>query len=115
MITLKFNLFNDEFQLVTHRREQFHRQRAQAGLFTRLRHDTFLDIESYLTSRDLAHHLERIEIPIGEVGKALNDLRLMNITYATLFPDSDGAALEANLAPIIAQLGWSGVVVRLET
>lgn len=74
-----------------------------------------LDIELYLTDKDLAHHLECIEIPILEIGKALNDLRLMNITYATLFPDTDGADREANLGPVITQLGWSGAVVRLET
>lgn len=50
-----------------------------------------------------------------EIGKALNDLRLMNITYATLFPDVDGAANDANLAPVVQQLGCSGAVVKLST
>lgn len=109
-------LFDSEhFKIVTTRRDDFYRQRAQRGLFTRLRHDVNLDVESYLRDRDQLQYLERIEIPALEIGKALNDLRLMNITYSTLFPDVDGAARDANLAPVISQLGWSGMVVKLCT
>lgn len=110
------DVFKDgEFNLITSRREDFHRQRAQLGAFTWLRHDVYLDLETYLASRHLIFYLERIEIPGYEAGKALNDLRLMNITYATLFPDLVGAAQEANIAPMISQLSGGGVVTYLTT
>jgi hypothetical protein len=104
-----------EFEIVDWRRDEFHRQRAQQGLFTRLRHNTFLDLAAYLESKDMGYYLERILISSAEVGKALNDLRLMNVTYAALFPDLDGAARDTNVSGAITALGWSGTVVQLET
>lgn len=107
-------VFNDaEFELITDRQEDFHRQRAQAGVFTRLRHDVHLDIESYLAERGLLEYLERIEIPSIEAGKALHALRLMNISDATLFPDLQGAAGAANAAPVVTHLSGGGVVARI--
>lgn len=104
-----------ECEIITGRKDAFYRQRAQTGLFTRLRHDVHMNMEAYLESKNRAHYLERIEVPTMEIGKALNDLRLMNITYATLFPDIDGAARDANLSPLVTQLRGSGIVVRIET
>lgn len=104
-----------EFEILQPRRDQFLRQRAQAGLYTRLRHDLYLDLASYLEAKQVGHYLEEIRIPCGEIGKALYDLKLMNITYSTLFPDLDGAARDANLATVISGLGFSGVVVNLST
>jgi hypothetical protein len=101
------------FELLDARKDHFYRQRAQLGVFTRLRHDIHLDTATYLEARNIGHFLERIEIPGSEMGKALNDLRLMNITYASLFPDLDGAVKEANLGPTISQLGFSGVVAHV--
>ena len=91
-----------EFEYIDTRRDQFYRQRAQMGVFTRLRHDVHLDLASYLEGRSEGHYLECIRIPRREMGKALHDLRLMNIRYATLFPDLDGAAREANRNPAIS-------------
>ena len=112
--------FNDvfiegEFNLVSPRKDLFHRQKAQNGLFTRLNHDTYLDVETYLASRGLDHYLERIELDAMEFGKALNDLWLMNISHATLFPDVLGAALSANIAMNLASVRRTGVQVRLQT
>jgi hypothetical protein len=85
-----------EFEIFTLRPDQAHRQKAQQGIFTMLTHSTSLDLVTYLNSRELAHYMTRYELPGQEVGRALWNLRLMNITYGTLFPDLEGAAIEAN-------------------
>ena len=71
--------------------------RAQQSIFTRLTHHEYVDLESYLVSLGLGHHLERYEIPGQEMGEALTDLRRMNISFASLYPDLHGAAREANI------------------
>jgi hypothetical protein len=84
-------------KIVTPRTEAGHRQRAQRGLFTRLESDVHLDIESYLADLDLNRpHLRKYVVPRSEVGSVMSDLRRMNITFGTLFPDLEGAALHAN-------------------
>jgi hypothetical protein len=88
----------DEFCLVDRRVVRGHRQKAQQALFTLLTHETHLDLEAYLKERELARYLTRYELPGTEVGRALWNLRMMNITYAALFPDAEGAATEANMA-----------------
>lgn len=95
-----------ELKLVTEVRHNYRRQIAQQGLFTRLSHDVHIDIESYLSDVGQAHRLERYEIPGSATGKAIEDLRLMNITYSQLFPDLDGIAWEANASMIIGNLGY---------
>lgn len=60
-----------EFEIITARKDVFHRQRAQQGVFTHLTHDVHVDLESYLKSRDLGKYLECFEIPGQEMGKAL--------------------------------------------
>lgn len=72
-------------------------QKAQLGVFTRLTHEEHLDIVSYLAERKLLGRLKRFVIPGSETLKALSDLEAMNITYATLFPDLRGAAIQANV------------------
>jgi hypothetical protein len=84
------------------RKDVFYRQRAQRGLFTRLKSEIFVDVESYLENIGCAHFLCRIEIPGSEAARALLDLHAMNIHEASLFPDTNGAASQANL-----QLLWS--------
>ncbi len=74
-----------------------HRQRAQRGVFSRLTHSTIFNIEDYLSSVVLTETpLRKYLIPTGETASALSELRLMNITFATMFPDLHGAALQAN-------------------
>jgi hypothetical protein len=100
----------EEFEIIRTRKDDFHRQRAQQSVFTRLTHDTHLDFESYLLSTGKAAYLERIEIPGVEWGKALYDLQLMNIKFNTLFPDLDGASLQANIGPHIAWMRGLGIL-----
>ena len=87
-----------EFSLIDNVQYELHRQRAQQGIFTWLEHDMYIDIETYLASRNLGDILERYEIPYGgSVGDAISDLLRMNIHYATVYPDPEGAAKQANL------------------
>jgi len=87
-----------EFEFLTSRAAINYWQKAQKGLFTKLTHEIYVDVEMYLASRDLGHRLERYVIPGQEAMAALGDLARMNITYASLFPDLRGAALHANLS-----------------
>lgn len=95
----------DEFEIIWARADFAHRQRAQQGVYTRLTHDVYVDVESYLSAKGLSHYLERYEIPSQEMGKALCDLDLMNINPATMFPDLSGAADRANLWDLPQSLG----------
>ncbi len=88
----------DEFEVIRTSPSAAGRQRAQSGLFTRLRSLDYLDLRSYLESLGKAHLLELYEISGKAAVHAIRDLYLMNITGATLFPDLTGAALEANFA-----------------
>lgn len=87
----------DEFEVIRNRKDDFYRQKAQKGIFTRLTHEKYVDVEAYLKDRGLIHHLECFIIPGGEVDKAIFDLRNMNITFSTLFPDLDGVSTELNV------------------
>jgi hypothetical protein len=73
------------------------RQRAQSGLFTRLRSREYFDIESYFGSRGLIENLTAYDMSMDAASHAMRDLQLMNITPRTLFPDLHGAAMEANI------------------
>ena len=77
--------------------DQFHRQRAQQGLFTVLTHYRYLDLASYLQSIGRADQLERYDIPARELPNALHKLKQMNVTSSTLFPDLIGTASAANV------------------
>lgn len=92
---------HSEFDLLTLRHPGAHRQKAQQGVFTKLKTPAVLDLEAFLSSKSLAHHLVKFVIPSAIPGstavRALRDLELMNINWATLFPDLDGAAAQANL------------------
>jgi hypothetical protein len=80
------------------------RIRAQKSVFTKLDHSRYIDIESYLRSEGLFDYLRRYEIPGAEAVKALRDMELMNISFATLFPDLHGAAKQANLGETLSML-----------
>jgi hypothetical protein len=99
-----------EFEIVRKQKDDFYRQKAQRGVFTRLTHEVYLDLESYLLNQGKAAYLEKIEIHGYEWGKALNDLERMNIKYDTLFPDLEGASLQANITPLIHKWRGSGRV-----
>lgn len=87
----------DEFECLTSLSNLNYWQKAQRGLFTRLLHSDYRDIASYLAFRGMIDALTCFTIPGRETGKALFDLEAMNVTYATLFPDFRGAALQANV------------------
>lgn len=88
---------SDEFEILGSLAAVNYWQKAQMGVFTRLTHEEYLDVVSYLAERKLLERLNRSIIPGLETMKALRDLELMNITFATLFPDLRGAALQANI------------------
>jgi hypothetical protein len=73
------------------------RQRAQSGLFTRLRSKDHLDVESYFAGRGLMDNLVAYDISMDFASHAMRDLQLMNIRPRTLYPDLHGAAMEANI------------------
>ncbi len=83
-------------KVFTSRVDDAHRQKAQQGLFTWLQSPDHDDLESFLVSR--GHHisLRKFVVPSAQFRIALYDLFMMNITYATLFPDMEGAAKMAN-------------------
>src|SRR6266852_413141 len=90
----------DEFRLFTSRSEHARRQKAQQGIFTILGHADHFDVESYLALRNAPGKLTGYVVPGHQYRRALTDLRLMNINYATLFPDLEGAARQANIDAI---------------
>ena len=94
-------LFTDgEFDFVDNTSYNLHRQRAQQGVFTRLEHDAYTDVEGYLDCKGLGERLERFEIPCRtmlDLSVALSDLERMNIHYGTVFPDPQGAAIQSNM------------------
>lgn len=87
----------DHFRFVDARRAFAHRQHAQSGLFTLVDSPEHNSLEDYLDSKGYKHCLVRYEIRKADAMYAMQDLRLMNITDSTMFPDGDGAARQANL------------------
>jgi hypothetical protein len=84
---------------------QAHRIRAQQSVMTMLYDDDHLDVESHLRHREMASLLERFDIRGSEVMTVLKDTHLMNINFATLFPDLGGAAQQANIANLARRFG----------
>lgn len=68
---------------------------SQAGLFTLF--PTGVDLQDWLTAHKLDHHLTKINIENEYRIEALNDLRLMNITGSSIYPDLHGASTACNL------------------
>lgn len=85
-----------EFELVAPKSFSNARQRAQRGVFTRLTHDDHHDVAAYVAHRGMPDCLSCWEIPGQDALLALSDLSQANITAGTVFPDLQGAALEAN-------------------
>lgn len=87
----------DEFELVVVKSKIGSRINAQQGLFTILKTNKFYDIESYLKSKGLGHHLERFELPYELALEALKHLDVMGLSIFKLFPDFLGAAEQSNI------------------
>ena len=84
-------------KLIEHRRDSFQRQCAQAAVFTHLTSRDHFDLERYLADCGAPDLLLKVEIPARQIIPALSDLGRMNINYARLFPDLDGAAKQVEL------------------
>lgn len=95
----------DEFDELSSLSNVNYWQKAQAGVFTRLTHEDHIDVCSYLAERGLLAQLDKFLIPGTEAWRALSDLETMNITYASLFPDLRGAAIQANIGATWRLLG----------
>jgi FRG domain-containing protein len=76
---------------------------AQQGTFTRLSH-RHVDLLSYLAERQLESFLTCYEIPLSETRKALADLSCQGINFGKLFPDLQGAAIQANIGTFLEDL-----------
>jgi len=86
------------------------RQKAQEGVFTRLRDGRHFDVESYLADSGKTGSLYRMEIPREAAGKALRDLHDRRIHYASLYPDLDGAVRYANTLRFVHPEAWGSLV-----
>lgn len=86
------------------------RQRAQCGLFTRTSATRHPDLVTYLGEIGGTSALTKYEIPGREVARAMYDLMLMNITYATMYLDAEGVARHLNMEPYFRLTGYLGHV-----
>lgn len=68
---------------------------AQAGLFTKI--PTGSDLESWLVDRGLDSYLTKLHIENDYRLNVINDLKLMNITGASIYPDLHGASMTCNM------------------
>lgn len=94
-----------DLKVVESRTDIGHRQRAQRGVFTKLTHESFFCVEDYLESLAPKEPPLRLYlVPAWQAPKAIKELRMMNITFATLFPDLHGAALQANFELVMPVL-----------
>ena len=98
------------FRFVSARGEFAHRQRAQSGLFTLVDSPDHNSLNEYLNSEGYLHCLKRYDIPKADAVIAMQDLKLMNITDGTMFPDGDGAARQVNLGEL---LDWASLLEHL--
>jgi len=95
----------DGLEIIQTRTDIGHRQRAQRGVFTRLTHDSHSCLEEFVESlKPEDPPLRQYLVPGWEAAKAVTELRMMNITFATLFPDLTGVALQANFEMAAAAL-----------
>ncbi len=87
---------------------------AQQGLFTSSYPcRDLIEVAQYSDGPEAA--LIKVQLPYKETKRALCLLNRMNINYATLFPDADGACRHATLAAVIEDYGgydldWNGPV-----
>ena len=85
-----------EFEIFTSTAGRGKRQQAQYGYVTLLAAPRDTDLESYLERRGLSDRLRRYLLKGEAVSNSLLELVHRGTTCASLFPDEDGAAVEAN-------------------
>src|SRR6266542_2571228 len=83
----------NEFELVKVKSKVGSRLYAQQGVFTILKHNEYLDIETYLGANNKLEYLEIFRLPATMTCEAIEFLEDMNIKISTLFPDINGSAL----------------------
>jgi hypothetical protein len=91
-----------QLQIVSVQDSENNRLGSQFGLFTYLKTNES-SLEEYLTSDavDLAHALTKLEVPRASAREALQDLILMGIHHATIFPGREGVAQTIKLRNLL--------------
>ena len=90
---------DENFELLSNGKYFVARQKAQRGAFTKLTAEPWKDIIDYLEKEiKNLNIIKAYLINAAEAEHALASLMQMNIQYATLFPDIDGAVKHANFA-----------------
>lgn len=84
-----------DFQFINPLTDDNKRITAQSGLFTKLPIETSL--EKFLQSREMDNVLCKFNIEDFYRLDVLNDLKLMNITASSIYPDLIGAAKDCNM------------------
>lgn len=87
----------NEFEFIKVKAKIGSRLYAQQGVFTILKHSNFMDIESYLRHNNNLQYLEIYQLAMSMAPEVFGFLEQMNIKISTLFPDLNGAALQANI------------------
>ena len=91
-------LKNSEVEIIEAHTLHGTRARSQQSVLTRLCASEYLDLESFLVAKELGYFLTRYNINLSSAISALRDLKRMNVSFLTLFPDIEGAALQANIS-----------------
>jgi len=86
---------NDDLEFLEPLQDDNKRITAQAGLFTKI--PTGIDFETWLRERNLEDNLVKMNIENENRLEIINDLKLMNITGASIYPDLHGAATYSNM------------------
>lgn len=89
------NLKNEGLDFLEPLHDDNKRITAQAGLFTRI--PTGSDLESWLVDRGLDRYLTKLHIEDDYRLDVINDLELMNILGASIYPDLHGASITCNM------------------
>jgi hypothetical protein len=97
------------FKLLSERKTFYARQKAQRGVFTKIT-PPYSDMIDYLRTLHPQKALNQVSaylIKSSELYQALSSLSHMNIQYASLYPDIEGAAKHANISfQIQYQKSW---------
>jgi FRG domain len=89
------NYLDKGFELLEPMYNDNNRMIAQAGLFTKIPTETCL--EDWIKKYELEKHLTKLHIENDNRLEVINDLKLMNITGSTIYPDLHGASISCNM------------------
>jgi len=88
----------DDFKCRIPSRKFGTRQFSQKSVFTLLDNYEYFEIEKFFKKHDLDHCLDLFVIPNDISYEIIIDLINMNISFSTMYPGIEGAALESNFA-----------------